>query len=60
MAAQVLLFVLLSGHFPFSILPVEQSDMDRIIESSVGRGAKASSETPRLLPEIVELEVVRG
>lgn len=36
----VLLFVLLSGHFPFSILPVEQSDMDRIIESSVGRGAK--------------------
>ena len=38
--AQILLFVLLSGHFPFNTMPAEQTDLDRIIENSVGERAK--------------------
>ncbi|CAJ1338578.1 unnamed protein product [Effrenium voratum] len=38
----VLLFALLSGHFPFNAMPGEQADLDRIIDScSVVEGAKA-------------------
>ncbi|CAK9047248.1 Cell cycle serine/threonine-protein kinase CDC5/MSD2 [Durusdinium trenchii] len=37
----ILLFVLLSGHFPFNTMPAEQTDLDRIIENSVGERAKA-------------------
>ena len=39
---QILLYVLLVGHFPFNdwSMPSEQTEMDRIIAGSVGQGPK--------------------